>query len=64
MVSQISPIGGEYKFRTITSDEFDIIYTRTSATVKGCLSRFRRMFEDSDDEWVAGLDVEYTTVPG
>ena len=20
------------------------------------------MFEDSDDEWVAGLDVEYTTV--
>ena len=24
----------------------------------------RRMFEDSDDEWVAGLDVEYTTVLG
>ena len=22
------------------------------------------MFEDSDDEWVAGLDVEYTTVLG
>ena len=64
MAYQISPIGGEYKVRTITGDEFDVIYTRTSATVKGCLSRFRRMFEDSDDEWVAGLDVEYTTVLG
>ena len=57
MASQISMIGGEYKVRTITGDEFDVIYTRSSATVKGCLSRFRRMFEDSDDEWVAGLDV-------
>ena len=64
MASQISTIGGEYKVRTITGDEFDVIYTRSSATVKGCLSRFRRMFEDSDDEWVAGLDVEYTTVLG
>ena len=64
MASQISMIGGEYKVRTITGDEFDVIYTRTSATVKGCLSRFRRMFENSDDEWVAGLDVEYTTVLG
>ena len=64
MASQISMIGGEYKVRTITGDEFDVIYTRSSATVKGCLSRFRRMFEDSDDEWVAGLDVEYTTVLG
>ena len=64
MASQISMIGGEYKVRTITSDEFDIIYTHTSATVKGCLSRFRRMFEDSDDERVAGLDVEYTTILG
>ena len=64
MASQISPVGGEYKVRTITGDEFDIIYTRSSATVKGCLSRFRRMFEDSDDVWVAGLDVEYTTVLG
>ena len=62
MASQISMIGGEYKVRTITGDEFDVIYTRSSATVKGCLSRFRRMFEDSDDEWVAGLDVEYTIV--
>ena len=34
-VSQISTIGGEYKVRTITGDEFDVIYTRTSATVKG-----------------------------
>ena len=64
MASQISTIGGEYKVRTITGDEFDVIYTRSSATVKGCLSRFRRMFEDSDDEWVAGLDVEYTIVLG
>ena len=62
--SQISPIGGEYKVRTITGDEFDIIYTRTSAMVKGCLSRIRRMFEDSHDEWVSRLDVEYTTVVG
>ena len=54
MASQISMIGGEYKVRTITSDGFDVIYTRTSATVKGCLSRFRRMFEDSNDEWVVG----------
>ncbi|SPT19519.1 unnamed protein product [Triticum aestivum] len=64
MASQISTIDGEYKVRTITGDEFDVIYTRSSATVKGCLSRFRRMFENSDDEWVAGLDVEYTTVLG
>ncbi|KAM3243160.1 hypothetical protein ACQJBY_055245 [Aegilops geniculata] len=64
MASQISTIGGEYKVRTITGDEFDVIYTHSSATVKGCLSRFRRMFENADDEWVAGLDVEYTTVLG
>ena len=64
MASQISMIGREYKVRTITGDEFDVIYTRSSTTVKGCLSRFRCMFEDSDDEWVAGLDVEYTTVLG
>ncbi|XBI96435.1 hypothetical protein VPH35_032719 [Triticum aestivum] len=64
MASQISTIGGEYKVRTITGDEFDVIYTRSSATVKGGLSRSRRMFEDSDDERVAGLDVEYTTVLG
>ena len=57
-------IGGEYKVRTITGDEFDVIYTRTSATVEGCLARFRRMFKNSNDEWVAGLDVEYTTVLG
>ena len=57
-------IGDEYKIRTITDDEFDVIYTRSSAAVKGCLSRFRHMFENSDDEWVAGLDVEYTTVLG
>ena len=50
-------IGGEDKVRTITDDEFDVIYTRSSAAVKGCLARFRRMFENSNDEWVAGLDV-------
>mgnify|MGYP005842482305 CR=1 FL=1 len=64
MASQIFMIGGEYKVRTITGDEFDVIYTHSSATVKGCVSRFRRMFENSDDEWVAGLDVEFTTVLG
>ena len=64
MESQISTIGGEYKVRTITGDEFDVIYTHSSATVKGCIYRFRRMFEDSDDEWVAWLDVEYTTFLG
>ena len=64
MASQISMIGGEYKVRTITGDEFDIIYTHSSTTVKGCISCFRRMFEDLDDEWVTGLDVEYTTFVG
>ena len=55
MVSQISTIGGEYKVRTITGDEFDVIYTRSSATVKECLARFKHMFEKSDgDVWVAG----------
>ena len=64
MASQISMIGGENKVRTITGDEFDIIYTRASTTVKGCVARFRRMFENSDHEWVPGLDVEYTTILG
>ena len=57
-------INGEYKVRIITGDEFDVIYTHSSTTVKGCLARFRRMFENSNDEWVTGLDVEYTTVLG
>ena len=57
-------ISGEYKVRNITGDEFDHIYTRSSATMKGCLAHFRRMFENSNDEWVVGLDVEYTTVLG
>ena len=64
MASLISMIGGEYKVRTITGDEFDVIYTRSFATMKGCLARFRRMFENSKAEWVAGLDVEYSTVLG
>lgn len=29
--------------------------------VKACLPLFLRMFNSSKDEWVAGLDVEYTT---
>ena len=64
MASQISMIGSEYKVRTIIGDEFDVIYTRSSVTVKGCLARFTHMFENSNDEWVAGLDVEYTIVLG
>ena len=60
MASQIFMVGGEYKIRTITGDEFD----HMRSTVKGCLDRFRRMFKNSNDEWVAGLDVEYTTVLG
>ena len=62
MASQISMVAGEYQVRAITSDEFIFIYTHGSATVKACLARFRSMFENSKDEWVAGLDVEYTTV--
>ena len=61
MASQISMISSEHKVRTITGDEFEVIYTRSSATVKGCLARFRRMLGNSNDEWVAGLDVQYTT---
>ena len=57
MASQISMIGVEYKVRTITGDEFDVIYTRSSATVKGCLACFRCMFENSNDEWVTGLEL-------
>ena len=57
-------ISGEYKVRTITGDELIIIYTRGSAMVKACLARFLRMFNSSTDEWVAGLDLEYTTVLG
>ena len=62
MASQISMIDGEYKVRTITGDEFDVIYTRSSATVKGCLARYRCMSGNSKEEWLAGLDVEYTIV--
>ena len=63
MASQISMVDGEYQVRTITGDEFDVIYTCSPATVKEFLARFKCMFENSNDEWVAGLDVEYTTVP-
>ena len=55
-------IVAEYQVRAITGDEFFVIYTRGSATVKACLARFLRMFKSSKDEWVAGLDVEYPTV--
>ena len=54
----------EYQVRSITGDEFIVIYTCGSVTVKACLARFLRMFNSSTDEWVAGLDVEYTTVLG
>ena len=57
-------IGGECNVRTITGDEFYVIYTRSSATVNECLARFKPMFENSNDEWVGGLDVQYTTVLG
>ena len=62
MASQISMVAAEYQVRAITGDEFFVIYTRGSATVKACLARFLRMFNSSTDEWVAGLDVEYTIV--
>ena len=64
MAFEISMITNEYKVRTITGDEFYVIYTCSSTTVKECLAHFKRMFENSNDEWVAGLDVEYTTVLG
>ena len=55
-------VTAEYQVRAITGDQFIIIYTRGSETVKAWLARFLRMFNSSTDEWVAGLDVEYTTV--
>ena len=55
-------IAAKYQVRTITGNDFIIIYTRRSAMVKACLARFLRMFKSSKDEWVAGLDVEYPTV--
>ena len=62
MASQISMVVAEYLVRAITGDEFIVIYTRGSTTVKACLACFLRMFNNSTDEWVARLDVEYTTV--
>ena len=64
MASQISMVAAEYQVRAITSDDFIVIYTRGSATVKACFACFRSMFENTKDKWVAGLDVEYTTVLG
>ena len=64
MASQISMIGSEYKVRTITGDDFIIIYTCRSTMVEACLGRCLHMFKSSKDEWVARLDVEYTTVLG
>ena len=55
-------VAAEYQVRSITGDEFIVIYTRGSATVKACLARFICMFNSSTDDWVVGLDVEYTTV--
>ena len=57
-------IAAEYQVRTITDDEFIVTYTHRSTTVEACLACFLGMFESSKDEWVAGLDVDYTTVLG
>ena len=62
MASQISMIASKYQVRIIIGNEFIIIYTHRSTTVEACLARFLRMFQSSKDEWVARLDVEYTTV--
>ena len=64
MASQISMVAAEYQVRAITGDQFIVIYTRGSVMVKAWLARFLCMFNSSTDEWVAGLDVEYTTVLG
>ena len=64
MASRISMVAAEYQVRAITGDQFIVIYTRGSETVKAWLARFLRMFNSSRDEWVAGLDVEYTTILG
>ena len=64
MASQISMVAAEYQVRAITGNQFIVIYTRGSKMVKAWLARFLRMFNSSTDEWVAGLDVEYTTVLG
>ena len=55
-------VAAEYQVRAITGDQFIVIYTRGSVTVKAWLARFLRMFKSSKDEWVVGLHVEYTTV--
>ena len=60
MASQISMVAAEYQVRAITGDQFIVIYTRGSKMVKAWLAHFLRMFNSSTDEWVAGLDVEYT----
>ena len=51
-------VAAEYQVRAITGDEFILIYTHGSATVKACLGRFLRMFNSSKDEWVVGLVLE------
>ena len=58
MASQISMVAAEYQVRAITGDQFIIIYTRGSETVKAWLARFLRMFNSStcvdDDELIVG----------
>ena len=58
MASQISMVAAEYQVRAITGDEFIVIYTRGSATVKACLARFLRMFNSSTDEYTTVLQRE------
>ena len=50
MASQISMVTAEYQVRATTGDEFIVIYTRGSETVKAWLARFLRMFNSSMDE--------------
>ena len=64
MASQISMVAAKYQVGALTGDQFIIIYTRGSETVKAWLALFLHMFNSSTDEWVAGLDVEYTKVLG
>ena len=64
MASQISMVAAEYQVRFFNDTATTEIYTCGSEMVKAWLARFLHMFNSSTNEWVAGLDVEYTTVLG
>ena len=57
-------VAAEYQVRAITGDQFIVISTCGSEKVKAWLACFLRMFNSLMDEWVAGLDIEYTIVLG